>query len=344
MTSAEDEDLEPEDALAPQPVAHRFVVGLAHEGERLDKVLTQLVPGTSRSAVQKHIDAGAVRLDGAEPKRGAATVVLAGSTLEYAPQAAAPVTLAAEDIPITVLYQDADVVVVDKPAGLVVHPALGHWTGTLVNALMFHVPDFGRGAGGLRPGIVHRLDRDTTGVMIVAKHDVAHRALVASFQARQVEKEYLAVTHGRPQPPRDVIDTPFGRHPTDRKRFSSKVAEGKRAVTRYAVEATYGGGAASAQGGAARVKVALETGRTHQIRVHLADRGHPLVGDATYGTRRLSHPREARLRAITDAFARPALHARRLVVPHPRSGAPLALEAPIPADLLRLLADLEALA
>lgn len=344
MTTTEDEE---DELTQPAPLGHRFVVALEHEGERLDKYLAHAVPDTSRSAVQKHIDAGAVRIDGAEPKRGAATAVLAGWTIDYLPPATAPIALVAEDIPVTVLYQDDDVVVVDKPAGLVVHPALGHWTGTLVNALMFHVRDFGRGSGDLRPGIVHRLDRDTTGVMIVAKHEVAHRALVESFQARRVEKEYLAVTHGRPEPRQDTIDTPFGRHPTDRKRFSSKVAEGKRAITRYVVEATYGGGAAGAHGaaqaGAARVRVALETGRTHQIRVHLADRGHPLVGDTTYGTRRLSHPREARLRAITDAFARPALHARRLVVPHPRTEAPLVLEAPVPPDLAELIAALEAL-
>ncbi len=348
MTTPDDEDDDLDDLPPPAlalpaaaPAAHTLVVEPRHEGERLDKFLAQLVPDTSRSLVQKHLALGAVSVDGQPPLRGAATALTVGSVVTYTPPAPERVTLEAEDTPLSILYQDADVVVVDKPAGLVVHPALGHWSGTLVNALMFHVPDFARQEGDLRPGIVHRLDRDTTGVMIVAKHERAHRVLVADFAARQVDKTYLAVTHGRPTPATGTIDTAYGRHPTDRKKFSSKVAHGKRAVTRYVVEATYP--ARPTPTGAALVRVQLETGRTHQIRVHLADRGHPLVGDATYGTRRTSHPREAALRAVTEPFARPALHAARLVIPQPMTRAPLVLEAPVPPDLAALIAALEAL-
>lgn len=308
----------------------RFEVAPENEGERLDKYLAVMAPETSRSLVQKHIELGAVTVDGAAPKRGAATTLLAGSIIEYRPPEPEIAELVAEDIPLSILFQDPDIAVIDKPAGLVVHPALGHPRGTLVNALLFHVRDLGGIGGELRPGIVHRLDRDTTGVMVVAKNDVAHRALVEAFSSRDVEKEYLAITHGIPVPSQDLIDTLYGRHPTDRKKFSSKVASGKKAVTRYRIVTTYGTGAA-------RLEVRIETGRTHQIRVHLADRGHPLVGDATYGTRRVSHPRDAKLRAITDAFPRPALHARKLVVPHPRSGEKMTFEAAIPADLVQLM-------
>lgn len=305
------------------------------EGLRLDRFLTDRVPGSSRSLIQKHLDEGAVLINGAPPKRSASTQLKAKDVVSYRVPALEPVELVAEDIPLEILFEDAHVVVVNKPAGLVVHPAAGHSRGTLVNALLHHIKDLGGIGGELRPGIVHRLDQGTTGVMIVAKHDQSHRALVEAFQARAVQKRYLAVVTGIPAPEQGTIDTLFGRHPSDRKKFSSKVKTGKQAITKYVVRERFAG--------AALLEVDLLTGRTHQIRVHLADRGTPLIGDATYGTRRSLAPRETALRAIVEGFARPALHAERLALAHPMSGEPLVFTAPVPADLVALLAALRGL-
>lgn len=304
-------------------------VGPEHQGERLDRVLALLLPDRSRASLQRHIEEGCVLLDGAPPKRGGKTPVRAGEHIRYLPPPPAVVTLVAEEIPISVLYEDADLLVLDKPAGLVVHPALGHPSGTLVNAILHHVREVSGGDDTVRPGIVHRLDQDTTGVMVVAKHGRAHERLSAAFAERAVEKVYLALTRGVPVPPAGTIDTFYGRHPRDRKRFSSKVAEGKRAVSHYRVLERFFG--------AALVEVRLETGRTHQIRVHLSDRGHPLLGDATYG----------RAKAVGGAEGveapRVMLHAARLAFPHPASGAVMAFEAPLPADFEGVLARLRAL-
>ncbi|MFO0722315.1 MAG: RluA family pseudouridine synthase [Myxococcota bacterium] len=313
-----------------------LIAGPEDEGSRLDRFLAAKVSGSSRSLIQKHIDEGAVLINEAPPKRSASTALRAGDRVTYLPPAPEPVELVAEDIPLDILYQDADIVVLNKQAGLVVHPAFGHPRGTLVNALLFHVKDLGGIGGELRPGIVHRLDRDTTGLMVVAKHDQSHRVLVDAFKARTVEKRYQAVVVGVPRPEAGTLDTFFGRHPTDRKRFSSKVKQGKRAITDYRVAARFGDAAA-------RVEVDLKTGRTHQIRVHFADLGHPLVGDEAYGTRRTLAPKDARLKAAIEGFSRPALHAEMLAFDHPMSGARMRFVAPLPADLVALLAALEEL-
>jgi 23S rRNA pseudouridine1911/1915/1917 synthase len=316
-----------------EPSTIELLVPEASDGARLDRFLADSLPDSSRSLIQKHIEVGAVSIDGAPPKRGAKTPVRAGSTIRYAPPPPEPTELVAEDIPLHILWQDEWLLVLDKPAGLVVHPALGHRRGTLVNALLHHVKDL-RGIGGeLRPGIVHRLDRDTTGVMVVAKDDEAQRALVEAFKSRKVEKRYLAIVHGLPSPKSATIDTKYGRHPSDRKRFSSKVAEGKRAITHYEVKEVFAG--------ASLLDVRIDTGRTHQIRVHLADRGHPLVGDRVYGGRARAI-RDPRTKELLLSFPRPALHAQRLAFPHPRSGEMLSFEAPIPEDLLGLLEALRA--
>lgn len=300
-------------------MTRELIVEAEHDGQRLDRFLAARLADVSRSAIQRHIELGAVTLDGAPPRRGAATLVHEGDRVQYTPPPPVAVELIPERIPLEVLFEDDDLVVINKQRGLVVHPAAGHWTGTLVNALLGQVRGFTGIGDELRPGIVHRLDRDTTGVMVVAKHDLAQRGLAEQFKSRQVEKLYLAVVHGRPEPAAGTIETLFGRHPTDRKRFSSKVREGKRAVTHYQTEERLRG--------ATLLRVRLETGRTHQIRVHFADRGHPLVGDATYG------PRKKTL----AGFDRPALHARALVIHHPIRGEELTFEAPIPEDLLELL-------
>jgi 23S rRNA pseudouridine1911/1915/1917 synthase len=232
----------------------------------------------------------------------------------------APAEPQAQDLPLRVLHEDADLLVLDKAAGMVVHPAAGHADGTLVNALLHRVKDL-RGVGGqLRPGIVHRLDRDTSGCLVVAKHEQALRALQQAFAGRDVHKRYLAIVHGVPRAAQATIDTPYGRHPTQRKKFTGKLKAGKRAVTAYQVRERFPA--------AALLEVALHTGRTHQIRVHLAEAGHPLLGDALYGRRR------------TEAIGRQALHAWKLDFPHPRTGARMAFEAPPPPDFAAALETL----
>lgn len=288
------------------------------DGERLDRVLVALFPGRSRALLQKHIEAGAVTVDGVVPK--ARTPVVAGAQVVYTPPPVEPLALVAEDIPLSILYEDEHLLIVDKPAGLVVHPALGHASGTLVNAVLHHVQDLERDEDDVRPGIVHRLDRDTTGCLVVAKTPRAHELLSQAFAERQVEKVYVAVVKGSPKSDSGTFDTLYGRHPTERKRFSSKVQSGKRAVTHYRVLERY------AQ--AALVEVRLETGRTHQIRAHFADAGHPLVGDTLYG-------RKGGL-----DFGRPALHAARLAFLHPITQVEVAAEAPWPADLRGLVEGL----
>lgn len=288
------------------------------DGERLDRALVALFPGRSRALLQKHIEAGAVTVDGVVPK--ARTVVNAGAEIQYTPPKVEPLALVAEEIPLSVLYEDEHLLVVDKPAGLVVHPALGHDRGTLVNAVLHHVQGLEHEEGDLRPGIVHRLDRDTTGCLVVAKTPRAHERLGEAFAARQVEKVYVAVVKGSLKSEAGTFDTLYGRHPTERKRFSSKVQTGKRAVTHYRVLERFDH--------ATLVEIRLETGRTHQIRAHFADAGHPLVGDEVYGRRG------------GPDFERPALHALRLSFAHPISGQPVAALAPWPEDLLRLVEGL----
>jgi 23S rRNA pseudouridine1911/1915/1917 synthase len=288
-------------------------------GERLDRALTLLLDDRSRALIQKHIEAGAVSIDGAPPKQGAKTKLYPGAVIRYQPPPPEPLELVAEEIPLSILFEDEHMLVIDKPAGLVVHPAAGHPRGTLVNAVLHHLQADLQGVGSAeRPGIVHRLDRDTTGVIAIAKTARAHELLGKAFSERRVDKMYLAVAHGVPSPEQGTIDTWYGRHPRDRKRFSSKVMSGKRAVTHYRVSEKLRG--------ASSLEIHLETGRTHQIRVHFADKGHPLVGDPVYGTRKALAP-----------FDRPALHSYRLSLEHPITGRKLTCEAPIPQDLLDLV-------
>jgi 23S rRNA pseudouridine1911/1915/1917 synthase len=238
--------------------------------------------------------------------------------LKFGPPA--PAVPEAENLPLSILFQDKDLLVLDKAPGMVVHPAAGHWRGTLVNALLHHVRDLGGVGGTLRPGLVHRLDKDTSGCLVVAKNDLALAALQAAFKTRQVEKTYLALVHGHP-PKEGRIETSYGRHPRHRKRFTGKLPNGKPAVTVYRVlEELYG---------SALLEVDLLTGRTHQIRVHLAEAGHPLLGDALYGGTRKG---DGRVKAVQAALGRQALHAARLGFAHPRTGVRRAIKAPLPKD------------
>ena len=283
-------------------------------GRRLDRELPALVEDLTRSQAKRLIDLGRVTVDGALSKAG--LVLRGGERLRVEPEPPEAFSVEPEAIPVPVLFQDDDLIVVDKPADLVVHPAVGHPRGTLVNALA-HLGAAGGDPG--RPGIVHRLDRGTSGVMVVARNVVAHARLAEQFERHTVEKLYAALVVG--DPPAEVrLETLFGRHPVDRQRFSSKVPRGRKALTSFRT--------LERAGGCARLEVRLGTGRTHQIRVHLSDGGWPILGDEVYG-RRLRDPV---LRRAAERLGRPALHALRLGFDHPRTGERLRFEAPLPAD------------
>lgn len=300
--------------------ATHIQVNLEGAGSRLDRYLTSVLAGLSRSHVQRLIASGHVLVDG-EPTHASQALKVGQSVSVDLPEPG-PSGAEAEVLPLEVLYQDDSLAVINKPAGMVVHPAAGHATGTLVNALLHHIDDLSGIGGELRPGIVHRLDRGTSGVMVIAKSDAAHEALARQFRDREVEKEYIALVWGSVSAGRR-IDTPIGRDPVDRKRMSSRARRSREAVTRI-VRAEPLGRALTL------VRVAIHTGRTHQIRVHLSSIGHPIVGDALYGGVHRRVPGDLRALARLD---RPFLHAARLVFRHPTDGTSMAFECPLPADL-----------
>jgi len=312
-----------ESAAEREPLAHEFVVDEAHAGERLDRALAALA-GIARAQAQRWIEDARVRVNGA-PAR-ASQKLAAGDRVLADPPEPAPSTLAPEPIALVLLHEDDALAVVDKPAGLVVHPAPGHASGTLVNALLHHVRNLAGIGGVARPGIVHRLDRGTSGVMVVAKTDAAHHALAKQFHDHTIERVYVAYARGAPAQDEGRIERAIGRHPSDRKRMSIVTKRGRAAATRWRVLRRF------PKSGALKLEIRPETGRTHQIRVHLASHGLPLLGDATYG------------RAAGGAFAsrlvRPALHAAVLGFVHPTSGKTLRFEAALPADLAALEATL----
>ncbi len=307
----------------------------AAASERLDRALQRQLPDLSRSRLKQLILSGRVANDGnviRDPSRkvkgGQTFVVILPEPDDATPQAQA--------IPLDLRFEDAHLIVIDKPAGLVVHPAPGNPDGTLVNALIAHCGESLAGIGGVRrPGIVHRLDKDTSGLMVVAKTEPAHQALSRDFAARRIARAYAAIVRGVPHPPEGEITGNIGRSMTNRKKMAVVgAARGKPAVTRYKVERAF------AEQSAALIECRLLTGRTHQIRVHLAERGHPLVGDPVYGGR-------GGRRFVTGhdlpPFPRQALHARHLGFVHPASGEYLAFDSDLPADMKSLLASLEGL-
>jgi 23S rRNA pseudouridine1911/1915/1917 synthase len=298
----------------------QFVVGEGEAEQRLDLALAALA-GLSRSQARHWIDAGRVRVN-ADGCRAGQRLRL-GDQLEAAPPLPLPSALEPEPIPLAILYEDADLVVVDKPAGLVVHPAPGHARGTLVHALLHHCRELAGVGGVLRPGIVHRLDRGTSGALVAAKNDAAHRSLAEQFRDHSIERVYLAFARGLPAADAGRADQPIGRHPRDRKRMSVRTLRGREAHSAWRVRERF------PRAGISLLEVRPETGRTHQIRVHLAAAGLPLVGDPVYGRGAASAP-----------LARPALHAALLGFRHPRSGAQLCFEAPLAPDLAALLAGL----
>jgi 23S rRNA pseudouridine1911/1915/1917 synthase len=308
-----------------------FVVAPSAAGRRLDLVLAARFPQVSRTQFSRHVSEGAVTVNGksAAPSRKLRN----GEVIVWTPPAPRPsVELRAQHIPLQVVYEDASLLVIDKPAGLVVHPAAGHEDGTLVNALLAHCRDL-RGIGGeLRPGIVHRLDKDTSGLLVVAKDDATMVALGADFKIHRVRRVYDALVVGRPPRAAGKIDTLHGRDPFDRKRFSTRVKTGRRAITNWRLVEDLAR--------AALVQAELQTGRTHQVRVHLAALGCPVLGDATYGR----SPRDAAVREIARALGRQALHARVLGFFHPKTGAWLEFQSEPPADFSAALRSLRVLA
>lgn len=303
-------------------------VGPEHDGWRLDRFLAALLAGHSRSQIQRLIKEGLVAA-GARRIRPS-TAVRAGETVVVEIPPPTPAAPVAEPLPLSILHDDLDLVVVDKPAGMVVHPAAGHASGTLVNALLHHVKNLSGIGGEERPGIVHRLDRGTSGVMVVAKHDRAHEELSRQFRDREIEKEYIALVWGVVQAGRR-IDLPIGRDPHDRQKMSARARRARSAVTRVI--------GAEHLRGVSLVRLAIATGRTHQIRVHLSAIGHPIVGDATYGgTRRRLPPHLRRI----GGLERPFLHASRLVFTHPRDLRRMEFESPLPDDLESVLEDIRA--
>lgn len=306
---------------------YTFEIGAEHQGQRLDKFLAGELPNHSRAQVQRLIDDGGVSLPRvAAPKSN--TVLRPGDVVNVEVPPVAASTLEPEDLPLPILHDDADLVVVNKPAGLVVHPGAGHPTGTLVHALLHHVQDLSGIGGEARPGIVHRLDKGTSGVMVVAKNDVAHQELARQFHDREVEKEYVALVWGTVHN-RKRIDLPIGRDPVHREKISTRARRARAAVTRV----TW----AKALPGLTLIRVAIATGRTHQIRVHLSAIGHPIVGDALYGG---VHKRVANDVRAVQRLTRPFLHAERLAFTHPRTGERLSFEAPLPDDLESVLRDI----
>jgi 23S rRNA pseudouridine1911/1915/1917 synthase len=317
-----------------------IVVGADEARERIDRLLARHVPDLSRSRLKTLIEAGQVTLGG-RTMTDASHRVNEGDRLVVAVPEPEDPTPQAESIPLAVVFEDEALIVIDKPAGLVVHPAAGHWTGTLVNALIAHCGDSLSGIGGVRrPGIVHRLDKDTTGLMVAAKTDRAHAALSAQFadhgRSGPLERAYQALVWGRPRRDAFTIDLPLDRDPRARDKIAVRLG-GRHAVTHVQVEQEFAGGLVG------RVACRLETGRTHQIRVHLAHEGHPLLGDETYGkgfrTKAAKLPEEAQ--AALAALGRQALHAAVLGFEHPVTGKALSFESPLPADMARLVAALE---
>ena len=305
---------------------HDIEVPPDEDGTRLDSFLAAALPDRSRAQIQRLIKDGLV--SGPLKDLRPSSAVRAGQKYTIEVPAPVAVTAIAEDLPLAILHEDADVVVLDKPAGMVVHPAAGHDSGTLVNALLHHVDDLSGIGGELRPGIVHRLDRGTSGVMVVAKNDAAHQELARQFHDREVEKEYVALVWGLVQQGRR-IDAPIGRDPSDRQKMSTRARRARSAVTRVTK--------AEHLKGVSLLHVAIATGRTHQIRVHLSAIGHPIVGDPTYGG---VHRRVANdLRAV-QRLARPFLHAARLVFTHPTEGGTMEFTSPLPNDLQSVIDDI----
>ena len=311
------------------PAEHfAFTVGHGDHGKRLDLFLTEHLSGQSRSQIQRYIREGFILLNASTAKGGMR--VREQDLIEGQVQTPQASEVTPEELPVTFIYEDEHIVVVDKPPGMAVHPAGKLTSGTLVNALLFHVRDL-QGVGGvLRPGIVHRLDKGTSGVMVVAKNDLAHDALVQQFKGREVRKIYLALAYGRMEREEGTITAPMGRHPIDRKRFSLRTRQPKEALTEWRVQERFEG--------VTFMQISPKTGRTHQIRVHMSAIGHPLVGDPLYTKKRwLDRIEDLSLQERIKSLGRQALHASLLVFRHPATGERMEFTAPMSDDMEQIL-------
>lgn len=304
-------------------MGERVFVTVEEEGQRLDKLLAQALPGVTRSGVQRLLAEGLVTREGKPLAKSAR--LPAGALLEVSLPEPKPLLAEAENIPLDVVYEDGELLVVNKPKGMVVHPAPGSERGTLVNALLFHCGDSLSGINGvLRPGIVHRIDKDTSGLLVVAKTDQAHQALASQIQAHSLTREYRAVVYGRVKEDEGTVDRPLGRHQADRKKMAVRPdsPSARHAVTHYFVEQRFPG--------FTYLRLRLETGRTHQIRVHMAYIGHPVLGDTVYGAKK-----------PVLGLQGQCLHAVALRFIHPRTGALVELHCDLPAEFLEQLRKLE---
>ncbi len=332
--------------MSEKPGQNKVQVTELDDGERLDRFLSSALGNLSRSRLKVLIKDGHVSQDGStivEPNYR----VKSGESFSVDIPEPEPAIPRPEPIPLNIVYEDSSLIIVDKPAGLVVHPAAGNWTGTLVNALLAHCGDSLSGIGGVRrPGIVHRLDKDTSGLIVIAKTDAAHQALAAQFASHgrdgQLERSYLAIVWGVPAPPKGRIETGIGRKITNRQKMAAVVEGGKPAVTHYEVAKRLPDD--PHRPAASLVKCTLETGRTHQIRVHMAHIGHPLLGDMTYGAGFAASARMLSTggQSLLQALGRQALHAQSLSFVHPVTGEKLVFESALPDDMADLLAAISA--
>jgi 23S rRNA pseudouridine1911/1915/1917 synthase len=311
-----------------------FAVTVSEAGKRLDTVIIAHLSTLSRSRANRLIRGGHVTVNGLIRKPGYLTKT--GDIVRFETPSPEPITCSAEPIPLSILYEDGDVIVLNKPPGLVVHPGAGHKSRTLVNALLFHCPDLKRVGGGFRPGIVHRLDKDTSGILVVAKNDKAHESLSRQFKKRQVQKRYLALVYGNVKAPAGVVSLPIGRHPTDRKKMSTESRRSRSTETLWKIKEAFSG--------VTLLEIDLKTGRTHQVRVHCAAIGHPVVGDATYGwEKRWKDLAQRPMQDLTRAIRRQMLHAWKLSFVHPRTGQWMHFESPVPKDMASVLESLRSL-
>lgn len=310
----------------------RITIPQEEAGKRLDLFLTISNPSLTRSHIQRLIEEGMVSVNGRPAK--ASHKIKDGEVVEMTIPEPTPIEARPEPIPLEILYEDKEVVVVNKPSGLVVHPAAGNYTGTLVNALLYHCRNLSGIGGKLRPGIVHRLDKDTTGVLVAAKSDSAHQSLAGQFKKHTIKRKYIALVHGVVKEESGRIEAEIGRHLTQRKKMSVKTRKGKAAVTRFKVIDRFDQ--------FTLLELTLETGRTHQIRVHLSSIKHPVVGDPVYGGKeRINDVKDPKVRKMIKGLGRQALHAAILGFMHPESNKYMEFQAPIPDDFQKVLDILE---
>ena len=314
------------------PINLTYVPLEAGDAERLDHFIARSVEQLTRSAATRLIETGMVTVDGTAQKPS--LKLKGGEEISVTIPPPVPTEAEAEHVPLDILHEDGDVIVINKAAGMTVHPGAGQWNGTLVNALLGHCGDLSGIGGELRPGIVHRIDKDTSGTLVVAKNDRAHQSLANQFKEHTVKRLYVALIFGSPRQDTGRIEEAIGRHPVDRKKMSGKARHGKRAVTHWKVLARYGS--------ITMVRLRLETGRTHQIRVHLSEAGFPLVGDEVYGGgSRLANIPDTALRKLVRDLDRQALHAMTLGFIHPTGGDYREFTVDIPEDMARIIRYLE---